>query len=43
LIQRDKLPHVWPTMLMLPEARRDLKISGEFVTRVAKRSVAKAA
>jgi monoterpene epsilon-lactone hydrolase len=43
LIQRDKLPHVWPTMLMLPEARRDLKISGEFVTRLAKRSVAKAA
>jgi len=43
LIQRDKLPHVWPTMLMLPEARRDLKISGEFVTRVARRSVAKAA
>jgi epsilon-lactone hydrolase len=43
LIQRDKLPHVWPTMLMLPEARRDLKISGEFVTRVARRAVAKAA
>jgi monoterpene epsilon-lactone hydrolase len=42
LIQRDKLPHVWPTMLMLPEARRDLKISGEFVTRVARRAVAKA-
>jgi hypothetical protein len=29
-------------MLMLPEARRDLKISGEFVTRVARRAVAKA-
>ena len=34
LTVRPKLPHVWPTMLMLPEARRDLKLSGEFVTRV---------
>ena len=43
LITRDKLPHVWPTMLLLPEARRDLTLSGEFVARVAGKTVAKAA
>ena len=43
LITRDKLPHVWPTMLLLPEARRDLTLSGEFVSRVAGKTVAKAA
>lgn len=35
-IRRDKLPHVWPTMVMLPEGRRDLKLSGEFITRVTR-------
>ncbi|HIV73318.1 MAG TPA: alpha/beta hydrolase [Candidatus Aquabacterium excrementipullorum] len=34
LTLRQRLPHVWPTMLMLPEARQDLKLSGDFVTRV---------
>lgn len=34
LTVRPKLPHVWPTMLVLPEARRDLKLSGDFITRV---------
>jgi acetyl esterase/lipase len=35
-IRRDKLPHVWPTMVMLPEGRRDLKISGEFIARTTR-------
>jgi epsilon-lactone hydrolase len=43
LIRRDKLPHVWPTMLMLPEARKDLKVSGDFITRVTRAALAKAA
>jgi hypothetical protein len=30
-------------MLLLPEARRDLTLSGEFVSRVAGKTVAKAA
>lgn len=34
LTLRPRLPHVWPTMVMLPEARRDLKLSGEFIARV---------
>ncbi|TDP88358.1 acetyl esterase/lipase [Aquabacterium commune] len=33
---RAKMPHVWPTMLMLPEARQTLKECGEFVARVAR-------
>jgi acetyl esterase/lipase len=31
---KAKMPHVWPTMLMLPEARQTLKHCGEFITRV---------
>ena len=33
---RAKMPHVWPTMLMLPEARQTLKECGEFIARVAR-------
>ncbi len=32
---RSRLPHVWPTMLVLPEARASLKDSGAFIQRVA--------
>ncbi|MEY4763854.1 MAG: hypothetical protein RI907_527 [Pseudomonadota bacterium] len=35
LHRSNKLPHVWPTMLMLPEARASLKDSGAFLKRVA--------
>lgn len=31
---RPKMPHVWPTMVMLPEARASLKDSGQFIIRV---------
>lgn len=31
---KAKMPHVWPTMLMLPEARQTLKACGEFAARV---------
>ena len=31
---KAKMPHVWPTMLMLPEARQTLKECGEFAVRV---------
>ena len=31
---KAKMPHVWPTMLMLPEARQTLKECGEFAIRV---------
>ena len=31
---RSKLPHVWPTMVMLPEGRQSLKDSAKFITRV---------
>jgi monoterpene epsilon-lactone hydrolase len=31
---KAKMPHVWPTMLMLPEARQTLKHCGEFITRI---------
>jgi monoterpene epsilon-lactone hydrolase len=34
LITRARMPHVWPTMVMLPEAREDLRQSGAFVTRI---------
>jgi monoterpene epsilon-lactone hydrolase len=34
---KAKLPHVWPTMLMLPEARQTLKECGEFAARVTAR------
>lgn len=43
LTLRPKLPHVWPTMVMLPEARRDLKISGDFVSRITASRPARAA
>jgi acetyl esterase/lipase len=33
LIRRNKLPHVWPTMVMLPEARASLKQSADFIAR----------
>jgi len=29
---KPKLPHVWPTMLLLPEARQTLKECGDFIT-----------
>lgn len=28
---KPKMPHVWPTMLVLPEARQTLKACGEFI------------
>ncbi len=31
---KAKMPHVWPTMLMLPEARATLKQCGEYITRI---------
>jgi monoterpene epsilon-lactone hydrolase len=31
---KAKMPHVWPTMLMLPEARQTLKECGAFIERV---------
>ncbi|RZL00497.1 MAG: alpha/beta hydrolase [Rubrivivax sp.] len=31
---RSKLPHVWPTMVMLPEGRQSLKESAQFIHRV---------
>ncbi|MDO9236665.1 MAG: alpha/beta hydrolase [Aquabacterium sp.] len=31
---KAKMPHVWPTMLMLPEARQTLKECGAFIARV---------
>ncbi len=34
LHRRNKLPHVWPTMIMLPEARTSLKDSGAFLQRI---------
>ena len=43
LITRRKLPHVWPTMLMLPEARKDLRIAGDFVARMTSPRQARAA
>ncbi len=33
---KAKMPHVWPTMLMLPEARQTLKECGAFIARVTK-------
>lgn len=33
LLLRDRLPHVWPTMVMLPEARASLKESARFMER----------
>lgn len=31
---KAKMPHVWPTMVMLPEGRQSLKESSQFITRV---------
>ena len=31
---KSRLPHVWPTMVMLPEARQTLKECGAFIARV---------
>ena len=33
---KARMPHVWPTMLLLPEARQTLKECGEFIARVAR-------
>jgi monoterpene epsilon-lactone hydrolase len=33
---KAKMPHVWPTMLMLPEARQTLKECGAFIARVTR-------
>lgn len=33
---KAKMPHVWPTMLMLPEARQTLQHCGEFIARVTR-------
>jgi monoterpene epsilon-lactone hydrolase len=33
---KAKMPHVWPTMLMLPEARQTLKTCGEYIARITK-------
>jgi epsilon-lactone hydrolase len=38
LIRRARMPHVWPIMISLPEAKADMRIAGEFVTRVTKAS-----
>jgi monoterpene epsilon-lactone hydrolase len=35
---KRKMPHVWPTMVMLPEGRQSLKESGQFVARVTRTS-----
>jgi acetyl esterase/lipase len=32
---KSKLPHVWPTMVMLPEGRQSLKESAQFINRVS--------
>ncbi|MCH8179376.1 MAG: alpha/beta hydrolase [Proteobacteria bacterium] len=40
---RAKMPHVWPTMLMLPEARQTLKECGEFIDRVVRPARSRAA
>lgn len=39
---RARMPHVWPTMIMLPEGRADLKISGDFVKTCTAKSPASA-
>jgi monoterpene epsilon-lactone hydrolase len=31
---KAKMPHVWPTMVMLPEARQTLRESGDWITRI---------
>lgn len=31
LLLRDRMPHVWPTMVLLPEARQSLKESAQFM------------
>jgi acetyl esterase/lipase len=31
LLLRDRLPHVWPTMVMLPEARETLRQCGAYI------------
>jgi monoterpene epsilon-lactone hydrolase len=31
---KSKMPHVWPTMLMLPEARQTLKECGDYIARL---------
>ncbi|HEX5354579.1 MAG TPA: alpha/beta hydrolase [Aquabacterium sp.] len=33
---KAKMPHVWPTMVMLPEARQTLKECGAFIARVTR-------
>lgn len=44
LVQRPRMPHVWPILIMLPEAREDMTKSGQFIARVTTpQSQAKAA
>lgn len=35
---KAKMPHVWPTMVMLPEARATLKQCGDFIARITARN-----
>jgi acetyl esterase/lipase len=34
LVTRARMPHVWPILIMLPEAKEDMRRSGEFIARV---------
>lgn len=34
LITRPRMPHVWPILIMLPEAKEDMRKSGEFIARM---------
>jgi acetyl esterase/lipase len=44
LIKRPRMPHVWPILILLPEAREDMSKSGQFIARVTSQpSQAKAA
>jgi acetyl esterase/lipase len=39
---KAKMPHVWPTMLMLPEARQTLKECGAYIARVTAAAASRA-
>lgn len=44
LIKRPRMPHVWPILIILPEAREDMAKCGQFIARVTgPQSQAKAA
>jgi len=34
LLTRPRMPHVWPIMLPLPEAREDMAKAGQFITKI---------